>query len=146
MDNITIPNVLALILPILVTALSHYLRDAKLSPAINGLISLCAILITAVACVWLAGSWTANLRELTIVILAYVAYLMRNDYQALLSWLFAKDSPVAPSKPAIPQNATTTVVAPSGTFAYPIDQSSLNVATTAVPTAFNATQKLTTGQ
>lgn len=139
MDNITIPNVLALILPVLVTALSHYLRDAKLSPAINGLIALTAILVTAIVCVWLAGSWSPDLRTLTIAILAYVAYLMRNDYQALLSWLFAKSSPIAPSQP--PVNSATAVVANSGTFTYPVDPSSVAAPLPVAPT--NNTQ--TTG-
>lgn len=103
--NITIPDALTVIIPLMVTALSHYLRDSKLSPMVNGLIALGAILITAVACVLLSTGWTGDFRTFTVAVLLFVGLLAHNDFQAVMSWLFVTPSPVAPATTATTANA-----------------------------------------
>lgn len=118
MSNVVIPQTIAAILPFLVALLTSYLRGDKLSVQLNGLIALVAIVLTAIACVWLSGVWTSDFRLLVIAILAYVGYLMRNDYQAVMTWLFIKNSPLPPSNGSLaPQNANTvaqTSASPAG--------------------------------
>ena len=137
--NVTLPDALTFIVPLLVTMLSHFLRDAKLPASANGLIALASMVVTAVVCVWLSGSWTGDPQVLTTSVLLYVGYLSRNDFQALMAWLFASDSPVAPAQP---QNSATTIVASSGTFAYPVDQMHTAIGTPLAYTENYRTQDL----
>ncbi len=93
---ITIPDTLTFIIPFIVTLLSSFLRDSKLPAYANALIALGSILITAVACVWLSGSWSGNPQILAIAVLLYVGYLARNDFKTIIDYLLGLQSPLAP--------------------------------------------------
>jgi hypothetical protein len=100
--DVSIPDALVVILPFIVASLSSYLREDKYPDYVNALIALGAIVVTAVACVWLSGSWTADssIQEITLAVLAYVVFLMRNDYQVILNFLFSGiATPTPPSTP-----------------------------------------------
>ena len=104
--SLTVPTVIAALLPLLATALSSWLNDDHLPQGINALISLVAIIVTAVGCELLAGglipgNWPASF----VGVLAYVGILMQGDLATLYTFLVAKPSPVAPAPPPKPANA-----------------------------------------
>ena len=88
----TIPQSVAAILPFLATALSSWLSHSTLKPAFNALIAFVALVGTAVASAYLAGNFTGNVQASILVVLAYVVFLMQNDFKTLLQFLV-----VAPS-------------------------------------------------
>lgn len=101
MPQVTVPASIAVVLPFIVAVLTSILKDDKLPAWLNALIAFVALLGTSIACEYLTGGFD-NHSSLIIVtgILAYVVYLLRNDYQTLLQFLYVKNSPVAPSTPA----------------------------------------------
>ncbi len=83
----TIPQSVAAILPFLATALSSWLSHSTLKPAINALIAFVALVGTAVGSAYLAGNFTGNVQTSILVVLAYVVFLMQNDFKTLLQYL-----------------------------------------------------------
>lgn len=88
----TIPQSVAALLPILATVLSSWLSHSTLKPAINALIAFVALVGTAVASAYLAGNFTGNVQTSILVVLAYVVFLMQNDFQTLLQYLVSAPS------------------------------------------------------
>lgn len=91
----TIPQTLAIILPIAATALSSWLTDDHFKPWVNALIALLAIALTAALCEWLAGNWSGNWAESVAGVLAYTALLMQGDFKILHTFLVRQQSPVS---------------------------------------------------
>lgn len=88
----TIPQSVAALLPFLATALSSWLSHSTLKPALNALIAFVALVSTAVASAYLAGNFTGNLQASILVVLAYVVFLMQNDFKTLLQFLVSVPS------------------------------------------------------
>jgi hypothetical protein len=85
--QLTIPTTLAAVLPLIATMLSGYLSSDQLKPGINALIALAALIVTALACFFLAGNWTGNWTASILSILGYIALLMSGDLSVLRQWL-----------------------------------------------------------
>ena len=102
MPNITIPDAMTTIIPLLITLLSHYLRSDKLSSFANASIAVAAIIIIAIASAVLSNSWSSDWRAQTLIVLAIVAFLANNEFKAVLDWLLSLDGPLAPATPTPP--------------------------------------------
>ena len=111
----TIPQSVAALLPILATALSSWLSHSTLKPGINALIAFVALVGTAIGSAYLAGNFTGNVQTSILVVLAYVVFLMQNDFKTLLQYLvsvpsvlngFTKASSPVPARASKVSNAT----------------------------------------
>lgn len=101
MDQLTIPDSIAVILPFLATILSSWLNDDGLKPGANALISVGAILIAAIACELLASNFTFSNPTWFIGVLGYVGILMRGDLGVLYNYMVKKSSPLAGLKSSL---------------------------------------------
>ena len=115
MSTPSIPDAIAALLPLLATILSAQLASNHFRPAVNAIISLLAILATAVACELLSADIPASWPLRLAGVLAYVAVLMHGDLHSLYDYLVASPSPVAKTLGVPATNAQITAL---GTRAY----------------------------
>lgn len=99
MSQLTIPDTLVVLLPLLASALSSWLNDDGFQPGANAFIALSAIIVAAVACELLASNFTFSNPAWFFGILGYTALLMKGDLSVLYAYLLKKSSPVSGSKP-----------------------------------------------
>lgn len=97
--QLTIPTVVAALLPLVATMLSSWLSSDRLPAGVNALTALCALLLTAVVCELLSGAIPLTWPLRFLAILGYVAILMNGDLSVLYRYLVAKPGPIGP-KPA----------------------------------------------
>ena len=95
MPNLTIPQQVAALLPLLATMLSGFFSHDRLPRGVNALIALIALVGTAIACLWLAGNFTGNAQASVLAVLGYVAILMNGDLRAIYLFLATAPSPLA---------------------------------------------------
>jgi len=88
----TLPQDIALVLPIIAAAIAHYLMADRLAAWQNALIAALFVVGTAAISAWLSGNIIAgNPQASLLMILAYVAFLMRGPLSTLM--LFFADVP-----------------------------------------------------
>ncbi len=99
----TIPVAIAAALPIGGEMLARGLTDDQLKTWQNALIAAFALVIVAIGCAWLAGNFTGNLQASILIIIAYIALLMRGSLAMLYQFFDLAASPLAPKlAPVIP--------------------------------------------
>lgn len=118
---VTIPTVIAALLPLFATMLSSWLNDDHFKPGVNAIIALVALIVTAIVCELLSGSIPLTWSLRVVVVLAYVGILMNGDLSVLYTYLVAKPSPVSsalglntptPTPPQSPVSAPKPIVIP----------------------------------
>jgi|SRR5690348_1611650 len=97
--SLTIPTVVAALLPLFTTMLSSWLNSDHFPAGLNALIALTALLLTAVLCELLSGAIPLTWPLRFVAVLGYVAILMNGDLSVLYAYLVAKPGPIGP-KPA----------------------------------------------
>jgi hypothetical protein len=95
MPQLTIPQGVAALLPLISTMLSGWLAQDRLPRWANALIALVALVGTAILCLVLAGNFTGNAQASVLAVLGYVALLMAGDLHTLYQFLVAVPSPLA---------------------------------------------------
>src|SRR5579871_3942909 len=124
MPQLTIPQEVAALLPLLATMLSGFFSHDRLPRGVNALIALVALVATAVACLWLAGNFTGNAQASVLAVLGYVAILMNGDLHAIYLFLVTAPSPLAAmvSSPAAAHqgSASSRSQEPGGAAADPV--------------------------
>lgn len=98
LQQITIPASVTLLLPIIVTGISHYLRDDGLSKIKNASIASGSIIFIVIATTWLSYNFGIDWRQNVLAAVSVAAALIK-DLIALWTYLGAVDSPIAPAVP-----------------------------------------------
>ena len=111
MPNLTIPQQVAALLPLLATMLSGFFSHDRLPRSVNALIALIALVGTAIVCLLLAGNFTGNAQASVLAVLGYVAVLMNSDLRVLYTFLVTSPSPLVALMPNAPTAAAPLVPA-----------------------------------
>lgn len=103
-----IPNDIAIIVAILITAISHRLRDDRLSQSANGIIALVALVSIAIAVGWLVLGFSLDFKQdILLIIGIFVSlYSALPEFKALLQILSETPSPLAPPPDPLALRAT----------------------------------------
>lgn len=91
----SIPQDIAVALPIAGQILVSLLIDDRLKPAINALIASAFLLACAAGCAALAGNFTGNWTADLALVVAYCALLMRGSLAVLIQFFELVPSPIA---------------------------------------------------
>lgn len=103
---LTLPPVLAALLPYIIAILSNILRSKKLPGWENGLIIGGSLVFIAVFATWLTHGFTSDLQESATIVLTFILLLLGRDAWGLLNHLEAMPSPLEPKKSVLWQPTT----------------------------------------
>lgn len=116
----TIPQDVAIGLPFIATWGAHLLMSDNLAPYKNALIAAFAVIVTALLCIWLSGSFIPGDPQASVLlVVAYIVLLMRGPLSVLSAFFADVPSPFD-AKPA-PANANPVRVPVALTMPPPSD-------------------------
>ncbi len=109
--TLTLPPVLAGLVPYIIAIISNILRSKRLPNWANGLIIGGSLVFIAGFATWLTHGFTSDLQESATIVLGFILLLLGRDAWGLLNHLEAMPSPLESKKSKLWQPTTQYPVA-----------------------------------